>query len=132
MSDRTPLLSQRVVPPLTNKRSRSVSACWVIALPTEADRHRGISTQYIRPTGTLVAVGLPPDTFIKANVFFTGSSLRSCPCALFESAFVHSRVLSSLSHAVFYSKRIVGSYVGNVSLAASNSRYRVTEFRDGR
>jgi len=41
--------------------------------------------EYIRPTGTLVAVGLPPDTFIKANVFFT----------------------------VFYSKRIVGSYVGN-------------------
>lgn len=27
--------------------------------------------EYIRPTGTLVAVGLPPDTFIKANVFFT-------------------------------------------------------------
>ncbi|GAA5900282.1 zinc-dependent alcohol dehydrogenase [Sporobolomyces salmoneus] len=41
--------------------------------------------EYIRPTGTLVAVGLPPDTFIKANVFFT----------------------------VFHSKRIVGSYVGN-------------------
>ncbi|GAA5840397.1 hypothetical protein JCM5353_004391, partial [Sporobolomyces roseus] len=41
--------------------------------------------EYIRPTGTLVAVGLPPDTFIKANVFFT----------------------------VFYSKRIIGSYVGN-------------------
>jgi len=41
--------------------------------------------EYIRPTGTLVAVGLPPDTYIKANVFFT----------------------------VFHSKRIVGSYVGN-------------------
>ncbi|GAA5931344.1 zinc-dependent alcohol dehydrogenase [Sporobolomyces koalae] len=41
--------------------------------------------EYIRPTGTLVAIGLPPDTFIKANVFFT----------------------------VFHSKRIVGSYVGN-------------------
>ncbi|GAA5977942.1 hypothetical protein JCM10908_004171 [Rhodotorula pacifica] len=40
---------------------------------------------YIRPHGTLVAVGLPPDTFIKANVFWT--------------------VLKNL--------RIVGSYVGN-------------------
>ncbi|KAG8928042.1 alcohol dehydrogenase [Tulasnella sp. 418] len=41
--------------------------------------------EYIRPFGTLVAVGLPPDAFIKADVFYT----------------------------VFYSKRIVGSYVGN-------------------
>ena len=27
--------------------------------------------QYLRPHGTLVAVGLPPDTYIKANVFWT-------------------------------------------------------------
>lgn len=40
---------------------------------------------YIRPRGSLVAVGLPGDTDIKANVFFT----------------------------VFRSVRIVGSYVGN-------------------
>jgi len=37
------------------------------------------------PHGTLVAVGLPPDTYIKANVFWT----------------------------VFKALRIVGSYVGN-------------------
>ncbi|GAA5965304.1 hypothetical protein JCM8115_002248 [Rhodotorula mucilaginosa] len=41
--------------------------------------------EYLRPHGTLVAVGLPPDTYIKANVFWT----------------------------VFKSLRIVGSYVGN-------------------
>ncbi|GAA5978432.1 hypothetical protein JCM5350_001165 [Sporobolomyces pararoseus] len=41
--------------------------------------------EFVRPTGVLVAVGLPPDTYIKANVFFT----------------------------VFHSKKIVGSYVGN-------------------
>jgi len=41
--------------------------------------------EYLRPHGTLVAVGLPPDTFMKANVFWT----------------------------VFKSLRIVGSYVGN-------------------
>lgn len=41
--------------------------------------------EYVRPRGTLVAVGLPADTKIKADVFFT----------------------------VFESKRIVGSYVGN-------------------
>eukprot|EP00026_Physarum_polycephalum_P007114 Phypoly_transcript_07168.p1 GENE.Phypoly_transcript_07168~~Phypoly_transcript_07168.p1 ORF type:complete len:299 (+),score=56.22 Phypoly_transcript_07168:727-1623(+) len=41
--------------------------------------------EYLRPRGTLVAVGLPADTKIKADVFFT----------------------------VFDSKRIVGSYVGN-------------------
>ncbi|GAA5978848.1 hypothetical protein JCM11641_003585 [Rhodosporidiobolus odoratus] len=41
--------------------------------------------EYIRPHGTLVAVGLPPDTYIKANVFWT----------------------------VFKALRIVGSYVGN-------------------
>ncbi|GAA5996310.1 zinc-dependent alcohol dehydrogenase [Rhodotorula paludigena] len=41
--------------------------------------------EYLRPHGTLVAVGLPPDTYIKANVFFT----------------------------VFKALRIVGSYVGN-------------------
>ena len=40
---------------------------------------------YIRPRGVLVAVGLPGNTDIKANVFFT----------------------------VFRSVRIVGSYVGN-------------------
>ena len=27
--------------------------------------------EYLRPHGTLVAVGLPPDTYIKANVFWT-------------------------------------------------------------
>lgn len=27
--------------------------------------------EYLRPHGTLVAVGLPPDTWIKANVFWT-------------------------------------------------------------
>lgn len=27
--------------------------------------------EYIRPHGSLVAVGLPPDTYIKANVFWT-------------------------------------------------------------
>ncbi|GAA6026975.1 hypothetical protein JCM8097_006009 [Rhodosporidiobolus ruineniae] len=41
--------------------------------------------EYIRPHGTLVAVGLPPDTYIKANVFWV----------------------------VFKALRIVGSYVGN-------------------
>jgi len=41
--------------------------------------------EYLRPRGTLVAVGLPTDTKIKADVFFT----------------------------VFDSKRIIGSYVGN-------------------
>ncbi|BGO97768.1 Alcohol dehydrogenase [Rhodotorula toruloides] len=41
--------------------------------------------EYLRPHGTLVAVGLPPDTYIKANVFWT----------------------------VFKSLRVVGSYVGN-------------------
>ncbi|KAM0755874.1 putative ADH1-alcohol dehydrogenase I [Meredithblackwellia eburnea MCA 4105] len=41
--------------------------------------------EYLRPHGTLVAVGLPPDTFINANVFWT----------------------------VFKALRIVGSYVGN-------------------
>ncbi|GAA5919329.1 hypothetical protein JCM1841_004341 [Sporobolomyces salmonicolor] len=41
--------------------------------------------EYIRPSGTLVAVGLPPDTYIKANVFWT----------------------------VLRNVRIVGSYVGN-------------------
>jgi propanol-preferring alcohol dehydrogenase len=41
--------------------------------------------EYLRPHGTLVAVGLPPDTYIKANVFWT----------------------------VFKALRIVGSYVGN-------------------
>jgi len=41
--------------------------------------------EYIRPHGTVVAVGLPPDAVIKAGVFFT----------------------------VFHSKRLVGSYVGN-------------------
>jgi len=41
--------------------------------------------EYIRPHGTCVAVGLPPDAKIKADVFFT----------------------------VFLSKRLVGSYVGN-------------------
>jgi propanol-preferring alcohol dehydrogenase len=41
--------------------------------------------EYLRPHGALVAVGLPPDTYIKANVFWT--------------------VLKAL--------RIVGSYVGN-------------------
>lgn len=41
--------------------------------------------EYLRPHGTLVAVGLPPDTWIKANVFWT----------------------------VFKALRIVGSYVGN-------------------
>ncbi|GAA5863883.1 hypothetical protein JCM1840_005803 [Sporobolomyces johnsonii] len=42
--------------------------------------------EYLRPSGTLVAVGLPPDSFIKANVFWT--------------------VLRNI--------RIVGSYVGNL------------------
>jgi propanol-preferring alcohol dehydrogenase len=41
--------------------------------------------EYLRPHGTLVAVGLPPDTYIQANVFWT----------------------------VFKALRIVGSYVGN-------------------
>jgi propanol-preferring alcohol dehydrogenase len=41
--------------------------------------------EYLRPHGTLVAVGLPPDTYIKASVFWT----------------------------VFKALRIVGSYVGN-------------------
>jgi propanol-preferring alcohol dehydrogenase len=41
--------------------------------------------EYVRPHGTVVAVGLPPDSKIQADVFFT----------------------------VFFSKRIVGSYVGN-------------------
>ncbi|KAL8291623.1 hypothetical protein RQP46_001881 [Phenoliferia psychrophenolica] len=41
--------------------------------------------EYLRPHGTLVAVGLPPDTYIKANVFWT----------------------------VFKALRITGSYVGN-------------------
>lgn len=41
--------------------------------------------EYLRPHGTCVAVGLPPDTDIKVPVFWT----------------------------VFLSKRIVGSYVGN-------------------
>lgn len=40
---------------------------------------------YLRPHGTLVAVGLPPDTTINASVFWT----------------------------VFKALRIVGSYVGN-------------------
>jgi len=46
--------------------------------------------EYLRPRGTLVAVGLPSDTKIKADVFFT----------------------------VFDSKRIIGSYVGNRQDAA--------------
>lgn len=46
--------------------------------------------EYLRPRGTLVAVGLPNDTKIKADVFFT----------------------------VLQSKRIVGSYVGNRQDAA--------------
>lgn len=41
--------------------------------------------EYIRPHGTAVAVGLPPDCKISVDVFFT----------------------------VFLSKRLVGSYVGN-------------------
>lgn len=41
--------------------------------------------EYLRPHGTCVAVGLPPDTDIRVPVFFT----------------------------VFHSKRVVGSYVGN-------------------
>jgi propanol-preferring alcohol dehydrogenase len=41
--------------------------------------------EYIRPHGVVVAVGLPPDAKVKADVFFT----------------------------VFHSKRLVGSYVGN-------------------
>ncbi|KAL7007935.1 alcohol dehydrogenase [Cystobasidiomycetes sp. EMM_F5] len=41
--------------------------------------------EYIRPHGTCVAVGLPPDTKVHVDVFFT----------------------------VFLSKRLVGSYVGN-------------------
>jgi len=41
--------------------------------------------EYIRPHGTVVAVGLPPNAVIEAGVFFT----------------------------VFHSKRLVGSYVGN-------------------
>ncbi|PVG00910.1 putative ADH1-alcohol dehydrogenase I [Serendipita vermifera] len=41
--------------------------------------------EYLRPHGTLVAVGLPADSYIKANVFWT----------------------------VFRALRIVGSYVGN-------------------
>ncbi|GAA5902701.1 hypothetical protein JCM5296_001261 [Sporobolomyces johnsonii] len=41
--------------------------------------------EYLRPSGTLVAVGLPPDSFIKTNVFWT--------------------VLRNI--------RIVGSYFGN-------------------
>ncbi|KAM0753868.1 putative ADH1-alcohol dehydrogenase I [Meredithblackwellia eburnea MCA 4105] len=45
----------------------------------------GQALEYLRPHGTLVAVGLPPDTFINANVFWT----------------------------VFKALRIVGSYVGN-------------------
>lgn len=44
-----------------------------------------LSTDYIRSHGALVAVGLPPNATIQANVFFT----------------------------VFRSLRIVGSYVGN-------------------
>jgi len=46
--------------------------------------------EYLRARGTLVAVGLPTDTKIKADVFFT----------------------------VFESKRIIGSYVGNRQDAA--------------
>ena len=45
--------------------------------------------EYLRPHGTLVAVGLPPDTYIQANVFWT----------------------------VFKALRIVGSYVLSISLA---------------
>jgi propanol-preferring alcohol dehydrogenase len=46
--------------------------------------------EYLRPRGTLIAVGLPTDTTIKADVFFT----------------------------VINSKRIIGSYVGNRQDAA--------------
>lgn len=63
--------------------------------------------EQVRPHGTVVAVGLPPDTKIQADVFTT----------------------------VLYSKRIVGSYVGNrqdaheaLSIAASGrvkTHYRI-------
>ena len=49
--------------------------------------------EYLRPHGTLVAVGLPPDTYIKANVFWT----------------------------VFKALRITGSYVPPPPLIPSSS-----------
>jgi D-arabinose 1-dehydrogenase-like Zn-dependent alcohol dehydrogenase len=51
--------------------------------------------EYLRPHGTLVAVGLPPDTWIKANVFWTvfkalrvSRARRSFP--VFEQALILS------------------------------------------
>ena len=41
----------------------------VVAASTAASYEQAL--EYLRPTGTLVAVGLPPETNIKANVFWT-------------------------------------------------------------
>jgi len=60
----------------------------IVAAATAAAYEQAM--EYIRPHGTVVAVGLPPDCTVKANVFFT----------------------------VFESKRLVGSYVGNRQDAA--------------
>jgi propanol-preferring alcohol dehydrogenase len=55
----------------------------IVAAATAASYEQAL--EYLRPHGVCVAVGLPPDTNMKVNVFWT----------------------------VFQSKRVVGSYVGN-------------------
>ena len=69
---------------LIDSRSCSIFVQPVLSLPSVSPRIV-TSQEKVKLTDECAFSGLPPDTFIKANVFFT----------------------------VFYSKRIVGSYVGN-------------------
>lgn len=71
------------------KVTDGIGAHAAIVAAASADSYEK-ALEYLRPRGTLVAVGLPNDTKIKADVFFT----------------------------VLESKRIVGSYVGNRQDAA--------------
>ena len=62
-----------------------------------------LTTRRDRPHGTLVAVGLPPDTYIKANVFWT----------VFKALRVRPPLPLPLLSLTLSLSQIVGSYVGN-------------------
>lgn len=74
----------------------------IITSPTSTGYNQALD--YLRPHGTLVAVGLPPDTYISANV-------RPSP-PLSRSLLISSGV-TQVFWTVFKALRIVGSYVGN-------------------